>query len=162
MTVPTRTGESGAEVDRVRSRERAVSRVFKGVVLSGIGWAGVMAVPIADFVFGASQPLQEVWSIAARSLFWLGFVVAATAVPHLIRYGGRRGRLAFASFAGAGACGLLAVAEQFETWFLDSHVLQGLDTLGLAGAILFIVIGFLLLGRDTRSAGRDQPPASSA
>lgn len=150
MTVLTRTEES-REVDRVRSRERAVNRVFKGVVVSGIGWiASFIAVPVAESVFGASQPLQEVWAIGGRSLFWLGFFVAASAATHLIRWGGRRGVLAFASFAGAGACGLLAVAEQFETWFLGSEVLRGLDRLGLAGAVLFIVVGFLLLYRDGR------------
>lgn len=157
MTLPMSTGEPGTEAERVRSREHAVSRIFKGVVVSGIGGVGMMAVPLADFVLGASQPLQEIWSITARSLFWLGFVVAATALPHLIRYGGRRGRLAFASFAGAGACGLLAVAEQFETWFLDSQVLRGLDIVGLAGAILFIVIGSLLLGPHPVRDGTGEP-----
>jgi len=152
MTLPIATDNpsSSQDLDRVRSRERAVSRIFKGVVVAGIGWLSMIAVPVADFVFGASQVVQEVWSIGARSLVWLGFFVAASAGTHLLRFGGRRGALAFASFAAAGACGLLAVAEQFETWFLDTHVLHGLDIWGLAGAGLFFVLGSVLLVLDAQ------------
>lgn len=117
MTAPSEADDhSSVEVGRVRSRERAVSRAFRGVVTAGIGWLGMMAVPVAEAVLGIGQTLQEVWSIGARSLVWIAFLVAASAGTHLLRYGGRRGALAFASFAAAGACGLVAVAEQFETW----------------------------------------------
>ena len=146
MTLPSTVDESASrDLERVRSRERAVSRVFKGVVVSVVGWVGVMAVPIADFVFGASQFTQEVWSIAARSLVWLGLFVAASAGTHLMRFGGRRGKLAFASIAAAGGCGLVAVAEQFETWFLDTDLLRGLDVWGLAGAVFFFGLAMMLL-----------------
>jgi hypothetical protein len=149
MTAPSEADDrSSVAVDRVRSRERAVSRGFRGVVTAGVGWLGVMAVPVADAVLGAGQTLQEVWSIGARSLVWIGVLVAASAGTHLLRYGGRRGAMAFASFAAAGACGLVAVAEQFETWFLDSSLLRGLDTWALAGAIFFIILGALLLGGE--------------
>jgi hypothetical protein len=148
---------SSRDLDRVRSRERAVSRIFKGFVVAGIGWLGVIAVPVADFVFGASQVVQEVWSIVARSVVWVGFFVAASAGTHLLRFGGRRGALAFASFAAAGACGLLAVAEQFETWFLDTHVLQGLDIWGLGGAGLFGVLGWVLLKLDAQRGDPGYP-----
>lgn len=146
MTIPT-TADDRSPADRAqaRSRERAVSRIFKGVVVAGVGWAGLMAVPVADFLFGASQTLQEAWAIGARAFVWLGVLVAASGGTHLWRFGRRRGVLAFASFAAAAAGGLLAVAEQFETWFLDTHVLRGLDVWGLAGAIVFIVLGSLLL-----------------
>ena len=149
-TLPsTADHNSSMELDRVRSRERAVSRVFKGVVVSGIGWvANIMTTAVLEFVFGASQSVQEVWAIGARSLMWLGFFVAASAGTHLLRFGGRRGQWAFASVAAAGACGLLAVAEQFETWFLDTHYLRGLDVWGLAGVVLFMVLAGILIGGD--------------
>lgn len=159
MTTPSEADDrSSVAVDRVRSRERAVTRVFRGVVTAGVGWLGMMAVPVADAVLGAGQTLQEVWSIGGRSLVWIGVLVAASAGTHLLRYGGRRGAIAFASFAAAGACGLVAVAEQFETWFLDSSLLHGLDTWGLAGAIFFIVLGALLLGGEE---GGDRASGSS-
>ena len=147
MTLPsTADDNSSTKMDRVRSRERAVSRVFKGVVVSGIGWvANIMTTAVLEFVFGASQSVQEVWAIGARSLMWLGFFVAASAGTHLLRFGGRRGQWAFASVAAAGACGLLAVAEQFETWFLDTHYLRGLDVWGLAGVVLFFGLAMVLL-----------------
>jgi hypothetical protein len=159
MTLPivTDNSSSSRHLDRVQSRERAVSRIFKGVVVAGIGWLGLVGAEVADFVFGASQTVQEVWHIVARSLMWLGFFVAASAGTHLLRFGGRRGALAFASFAAAGACGLLAVAEQFETWFLDTHVLQGLDIWGLAGVVLFSVLGAVLLGLDARRGDLGEP-----
>ena len=149
-TLPTTTDDtSSMELDHARSRERAVSRVFTGVVTSGIGWVATFATTaVLEFVFDASQSFQEVWSIGARSLLWLGFFIAATAGTHLLRFGGRRGQLAFASVAAAGGCGLLAVAEQFETWFLDTHYLRGLDVWGLAGVALFMVLAGVLLGGD--------------
>lgn len=148
MTIPTAaSNRAGTDLDRIQSRERAVSRVLKGVIVTGIGWAGIIAVPVADFIFGLSQPAQEVLSIGARSLVWIGLLVAATAGTHLLRFGGRRGVLAFGSFAGAGAFGLLAVAEQLETWFLDTHVLTGLDRWSLAGAVILFLAGWMLLPR---------------
>ncbi|MGH7577468.1 MAG: hypothetical protein ACREM1_20380 [Longimicrobiales bacterium] len=138
---------SSVNLDRVRSRERAVSRAFKGIVTAAIGWVANLAeTPIGEGIFGAGRLVQEVWAITGRSLFWLGLLVAASAgIQHLRRFGGRRGFLAFASFGAAGACGLLAVAEQFETWFLDTHALQGLDIWGLAGVGIFGVLGGVLL-----------------
>ena len=152
MTLPRTTDENpSVELDRVRSRERAVRRVFTGVVMAGIGSvANIATTAVLEFVFGASQSVQEVWATGARSLVWLGFFVAASAGTHLLRFGGRRGPLAFASVAAAGVCGLLAVAEQFETWFLDTHILRGLDRWGLAGACIFIVLAVILLTLDAR------------
>ena len=138
------------DLDRVRSRERAVSRIFKGAVVSVVGWLGVVAVPVADFLFGVSQVTQEVLSLAARSAVWLGLLVAASAGTHLLRFGGRRGKLAFASLAAAGGCGMVAVAEQLETWFLDSQLLRGLDTWALAGAVFFFVLAMILLSGGPR------------
>jgi hypothetical protein len=135
MTLPSSVDESPfRELERVQSRQRAVSRIYKGIGVSAVGWFGLVGVPVADFLFGASQFTQEAWSIAARSLVWLGVFVAASAGTHLLRFGGRRGKLAFASLAAAGGCGLVAVAEQFEAWFLDTQLLRGLDVWGLAGA----------------------------
>ncbi len=147
MTLPSTVDESTSrDLERVRSRERAVSRVFKGVVVSGIGWiANIATTPVLEFVFDASQSIQEVWAIAARSLMWFGFFIAASAGTHLMKFGGRRGKLAFASIAAAGGCGLVAVAEQFETWFLDTHLLRGLDGWGLAGAVFFFGLAMMLL-----------------
>ena len=156
MTLPsTASDRSSMELDRGRSREGAVRRVFTGVVMVGIGSvANVATTAVLEFLFGASQSFQEAWAIGARSLMWLGFFVAATAGTHLRRFGGRRGLWAFASVAAAGACGLLAVAEQFETWFLDTHYLSGLDIWGLAGVVLFMVLAVVLLGGD---AARSDP-----
>jgi hypothetical protein len=75
-------------------------------------------------------------------------LVAATAGTHLLRFGGRRGVLAFASFAAASGCGLLAVAEQFETWFPGTHGLRGLDAWGLAGAGVLGMLGWVLFRSD--------------
>jgi len=152
MTLPSTVGDSASmELDRARSRERAVRRVFTGVVMAGIGSVATIATTAGfEFVFGASQFVQEVWAIGARSLVWLGFFVAASAGTHLLRFGGQRGRLAFASVAAAGACGLLAVAEQCETWFLDTHYLRGLDTWGLAGVVVFMVLGAVLMRGDAQ------------
>ena len=142
---------SSMEVDRVRSRERAVRRVFTGVVMAGIGSvANIATTAVLEFVFGAGQAVQDVWAIGARSLVWLGFFVAASAGTHLLRFGGRRGLLAFTSVAAAGACGLLAVAEQLETWFLDTHYLRGLDVWGLSGVVLFMVLAAVLLNTDAK------------
>ena len=54
--------------------------------------------------------------------------------------------------AGIGWLSMIAVpvAEQFETWFLDTHVLHGLDIWGLAGAGLFCVLGSVLLRLDAQ------------
>jgi len=154
VTLPRTVQESpSSDLERVRSRERAVSRVSKGVGVSVVGWLGMVAVPVADFVFGASQLTQEVWSIAARSAVWLGIFVAASAGTHILRFGGKRGKLAFASLAAAGGCGMLAVAEQFETWFLDTQFLRGLDVWGLAGALVFFVLAIALLTADTQGHG---------
>lgn len=141
------------DLERFRSRESAVRRIIKGVWVSLAGWFGVVAVPIADFVFGAGQLTQEVWSIAARSLVWLGVFVAASAGTHLLRYGGKRGKLAFASLLSASGCGLVAVAEQFESWFLKTEFLRGLDVWGLAGAALFFGLAMFLL-RDRPQENR--------
>lgn len=150
MTLPSTTNDiSSRELDRVQSRDRAVRRVFTGVVISGIGWVSNIATTVVlEFVFGASQSFQELWAVGARALVWLGFFVAATAGTHLLRFGGRRGQLAFASVAAAGGCGLLAVAEQFETWFLDTEYLRGLDVWGLAGAVVFMVLAAVLINGD--------------
>lgn len=102
---------------------------------------------MAEAVLGVGQTLQKVWSIGARSLVWVGVLVAASAGIHLLRYGGRPGASAFASVAAAAACGLVAVAEPFEIWFLDSSLLRRLDTWALAGVVFFIVLGGLLLRR---------------
>lgn len=155
MTLPT-TGDrdSSTELERVRSRERAVRRVFSGVVMGGVGFVASIATDVVlDFVFGAGQSIQEVWAIGARSLTWFGFFVAASAGTHLLRFGGRRGQLAFASLAAAGGCGMVAVAEQFETWFLDTHVLRGMDTWALAGVVFFVVLAAVLF-RNGPSAGQ--------
>ena len=151
MALPSTVEESPPrDLERVRSRERAVTRITRGVGVSVVGWLGIVAVPVADFVFGASQFTQEVWSIAARSLVWVGVFVAASAGTHLLRFGGRRGKLAFASLAAAGGCGMVAVAEQFEAWFLDTEFLRGLDLWGLAGALVFFVLGMVLLRGDAQ------------
>lgn len=138
---------SSVGLERVRSRERAVSRIVKGVIVAGVGWLGLIA---GELALGFSQFAQQVSSVGARSLVWLGLLVAASAGTHLLRFGGRRGVLAFASFAAASACGLLAVAEQFETWFLDTHSLRGLDVWGLAGAGVFGVLGWVLFRSDSQ------------
>lgn len=157
MALPSTVEESPPrDIERVQSRERAVSRITKGVWVSMTGWVGVVAVPIGDFVFGASQLTQEVWSIAARSLVWLGVFVAVSAGTHLLRFGGRRGKLAFASLGAAGGCGIVAVAEQFETWFLDTQILRGLDVWGLAGALVFFVLAMVLLTGDPRGNGHGE------
>ena len=52
------------DLERVRSRERAVSRVFKGMGVSVVGWLGVLADPVVDSVFGAGEFTQEVVPIA--------------------------------------------------------------------------------------------------
>ncbi len=149
MTLPSPLDESPSrDPEGVQSRERAVNRISKGVGVSVIGWLGMVAVPVVDFVFGASQFTQEVGSIAARSLVWLGVFVAASAGTHLLRFGGRRGKLAFASLSAAAGCGLIAVAEQFETWFLDTQFLRGLDLWGLAGAVIFFALAMILLQGD--------------
>lgn len=145
----TADDRSSVGLDRVRSRQRAVSRVFKGYVTAATGLVGLLVTtPVIESVLGASQSVERVWSIGARSLVWIGFLIAASAVTHLRRFGGRRGVLAFASFAAAGACGLLATAEQFESWFLNTHVLHGLDIWGLAGVLFFGVLGAVLLRGD--------------
>ena len=145
-----------AKSERVPSRDRAVSRVVKGVVVGAIGWTGLIAVPVADFLFGASQTFQELLSIGSRSLVWLGVFIAASAGTHLLRFGGRRGVMAFASFAAAGVCGLIAVGEQLETWFLDTDFLSGLDLWGLVGAVVFIFLGLSLL-RESAAGVADTP-----
>lgn len=147
MTLATTAdGGSSRELDRVRSRERAVRRMFAGVVMAGVGFvANIATTLVLEFVFGAGQSVQEVWAIGARSLTWLGFFVAASAGTHLLRYGGRRGQLAFASLAAAGGCGMVAVAEQFETWFLDTQFLRGWDTWALVGVVIFVVLAVGLL-----------------
>ncbi len=157
MTLPSLVEESPSrDLERIESRERAVSRITKGVWVSVIGAVGVATVPIADFVFGAGQLTQEVWSIAARSLVWLGVFVAASAGTHLLRFGGKRGKLAFASLAAAGGCGIVAVAEQFETWFLETQFLRGFDVWCLAGALVFFVLAMVLLQGDSRGTGQDE------
>lgn len=83
---------------------------------------------------------------------WLGFFAAASAGTHLLRFGTRRGVLAFASFAVAGACGLLAVAEHVETWFPDSHILRGWDIWAVVGAAILGVLGGVLLGGGVQSS----------
>jgi hypothetical protein len=80
----------------------------------------------------------------------VGVFVAASAGTHLLRFGGRRGKLAFASLAAAGGCGMVAVAEQYERWFLDTQFLRGLDVWGLAGALIFFVLIMVLLLSDAR------------
>jgi hypothetical protein len=42
--------------------------------------------------------------------------------------------------------GLVAVAEMFESFFLGSTVLQGLDKLALAIAVALVLVGGVLLG----------------
>lgn len=155
MNLPTTVDRgSSTELDRVRSRERAVRRGLAGVVMVGVGSvASIATTMVLEFVFGAGQSVQEVWAIGARSLTWLGFFVAASAGTHLLRFGGRRGQLAFASLAAAGGCGMVAVAEQFETWFLDTHVLRGMDTWALVGVVFFVVLAAVLL-QGGRSGGQ--------
>lgn len=165
MTVPATTDDhasvapdphASVALDRTRSRERAVRRVFSGFVTATAGWVATMATtPILEAIFGASQRFQEIWSIGARSLVWVGVLIAATAGTHLLRFGGRRGVLAFVSFAAAGACGLVAVAEQFETWFLTTRILSRFDELALYTATALIVLGIWLL-RGDQARGVDE------
>ena len=158
MTIPDTVDDgSSVALDRARSRERAVTRVFTGFVTTVTGWIGTVATtPVLEAIFGASQRFQEVWSIGARSLFWVGVLIAATGGTHLLRFGGRRGVLAFGCFAAAGAVGLVAVAEQFETWFLETRVLSRFDEPALYTAMALIVLGIVLLRGDT---GREGPPS---
>lgn len=153
MTIPSTVDDRSSVLDGIRSRKRAVSGIYKGYIAWGIGMVGLIAsTPVVESVFGASQFVERMWSIGARSLVWLGFLIAATAgIRHLRRFGGRRGVLAFASFAAAGACGLLAVAEQIETLFLDTQILRGLDIWGLAGVGVFGVLGGWLLRPGAQS-----------
>lgn len=147
MTMPTTAdARSSRDLDLARSRKRAVNRVFTGYVVTCVGWLGnVASTPILEGLLGVSQFPERVWAIGARSLFWLGILIAASGGTHLLRFGGRRGVIAFTSFAAAGACGLVALAEQFETWFLDTRVLSRLDEPAAYTALILVVVGGLLL-----------------
>lgn len=145
-------------VDVRRSRERAVRRIYKGVMTGLAGMVTMAGLVVADLSGLGAVGLQRIAQFGGALLIWTGCIVVASATPHLMRVGGRASTLALASFAGMGLCGLVAVAEMFETYFLDSHVLQGYDRWGLLGAVAFALAGGMLMNVARRRARSDERP----
>lgn len=135
------------------SRERAVTRLTRGTAAIYAGGASLFAVLLAD-VFGLGGIGVQVAQVGSASLIWLGCILMISGVPHLVRFGTRRGILALSSFGAAGVIGLVAVAEMFESFFLDSTVLQGLDRWALAIAVVLVLFGGFLLSLGTAQSGR--------
>ena len=158
--IPTDDPAIPTELALVASRERAVSRIFKGVVLSVAGWGTMVGVLISEFL-GVGDFVQQLAQFGAASLIWIGLFVMGSATPHLRRFGGKFSGISLACFAGMGAGGLLAAAEMFETSFLGTGYLTGLDNWGLAGVVFFAVLGWIFLEVDRRSDGEaEQRPGT--
>ncbi|HIE61434.1 MAG TPA: hypothetical protein EYQ02_07230 [Microbacterium sp.] len=149
---------SSTELALLASRERAVNRIFKGVVLTGAGWTAMVALLVAD-VIGVGELAQQVVQFGAASLIWIGLFVMASATPHLKRFGGKLSAMSLGAFAGMGASGLLAAAEMFETSFLGTGFLTGLDRWGLVGVVFFALLGWIFMEVDRRGRADAEEPA---
>lgn len=138
-----RAGDAGTTLDPLASRARAVARVHKGVIAMYIG-AGSLVVVVVGNVFGGSGVAHKTAVLAAGLVGWTGLLLVASATPHLARYGGRLGALSLASFAASGISGLVGVAEMFESFFLDSTILEPWGGWALAAAGAFAAMGAVL------------------
>jgi len=150
---------SSTDLALLASRERAVSRIFKGVVLTGAGWTAMVGLLVADLIGVGGEFVQQVVQFGAASSIWIGMFVMASATPHLKRFGGKLSAMSLAAFAGMGASGLLAAAEMFETSFLGTGFLTGLDRLGLVGVVLFALLGWIFMEVDRRGRTDAEEPA---
>ena len=138
--------DEATQVDASESRGVAVQRLARGTTAVYGGAAGFAGGVIADLA-GVGGAAVQVVQFGAALLIWLGCVMMATGVPHLMRFGTRRSVAALLSFAVAGVTGLVAVAEMFESFFLDSAVLAGLDEWALLSAVILVVLGGVLLNQ---------------
>jgi hypothetical protein len=91
------------------SRRLAVDRVFRGGILGTLGVAATIATDVLLHT-GISMPLpgQLILVGAGTLAAGIGFTLVGRALPHLRRFGGRRG---VQLFGAAGAFGLSAVVR---------------------------------------------------
>ncbi len=130
------------------SRAVATDRVFRGGVLSVLGFGGALLIDFLDL-----SPGLPFWiSIgAALTAFGAGAVWAGSGASHLIRHGRRGSSLWLISLAGLGGSVILNVVSGILMGVWNAPVLQGLNLVAMASCGLFtallIVIGLITIVR---------------
>ena len=151
-------GDSGSKLTAMASRERAVSRVSKGVLAIYGGTATMIAVVLAN---GLGSTAQLIGQAASTLLLSSGCILVASAAPHLAKFGGRLGAMSFASFAAAGISGAVALAEMFTTYVLGSSALQSWDEPATWATGAFSLMGIALLKLAQRKQSDPPHPEGS-
>ena len=139
--------------DITASRDEAVDRVFRGGLL---GTAGLVSALTAEIVAraGLSTHVVELLLVGGGVLAaGIGFTLVGRALPHLRRFGGRRGVQLFGSAAafgiGAIARGISSVAAGILGWSSPLMLIADIGALGMvvAGiAMLVIFVAGVLFG----------------
>jgi hypothetical protein len=134
--------------DIVASRAVATDRVFRGGVLSVLGFGGALLIDFLDL-----NPGLPLWiSIgAALTAFGAGAIWAGSGASHLLRHGRRGSSLWLISLAGLGGSVILNVASGILMGVWNAPILQSLNLLAMASCGLFtallIVIGLITIVR---------------
>lgn len=134
--------------DVVASRAVATDRVFRGGVLSVLGFGGALVVDALDLT-----PGLPLWISTSTALiaFGAGAIWAGSGASHLIRHGRKGSSLWLLSLVGLGGSVTLNVVSRILMGVWDSSLVWTVNRIAMASCGLFtgalIVIGLITLVR---------------